>query len=113
MGAIVYLLQVSACMGLFYVFYFFRLSRLTFFTINRWYLLLSMLISFAIPKLTFHVKNDYRYVNMMNTVQHVQVIENRPNLSGQISHAVVVEQFNWLPLLQIMYMLVAVTLFGH
>jgi hypothetical protein len=44
MNAVVYLFQVSACMGIFYLFYYLLLSRYTFFTINRWYLIVTLAI---------------------------------------------------------------------
>ncbi|RFZ94424.1 hypothetical protein D0C36_02405 [Mucilaginibacter conchicola] len=53
MKLIIYLLQVSACSAIFYLFYFLLLRRLTFFTINRWYLLGTLLLSFIIP--TMHL----------------------------------------------------------
>ncbi|MGF7080619.1 M56 family metallopeptidase [Mucilaginibacter sp. UYCu711] len=97
MGAIVYLLQVSACMGLFYGFYYLMISRFTFFTINRWYLVATLILSFAIPLLTITVRPDSApiikqavYVNQLQTFQaqgtltysRQQVIEPVINLPG-------------------------------
>ncbi|GAA4340205.1 hypothetical protein GCM10023149_51430 [Mucilaginibacter gynuensis] len=55
MKTLIYLLQVSACTGLFYLFYFLCLRRLTFFTLNRWYLIGSLALSFVIPALSIPV----------------------------------------------------------
>lgn len=52
-----YLLSVSACTGIFFSFYRFLLSSTTFFRWNRWYLIVSLAISFAIPLITLPVKN--------------------------------------------------------
>jgi len=51
-----YLLKVSACTVLFFSFYFLVLRKLTFFRINRFYLLVSLLLSFVIPALQFSVE---------------------------------------------------------
>lgn len=51
-----YLLKVSACSGLFYIFYHFCLQKLTFFSVNRIYLLSTLAISFVIPALQLQVE---------------------------------------------------------
>lgn len=53
MKAVIYLLQVFACSAIFYLFYFLLLRRLTFFTINRWYLLGILLLSFCYSNYAF------------------------------------------------------------
>ncbi|WP_285059478.1 M56 family metallopeptidase [Pedobacter ginsengisoli] len=53
-----YLLKVSACSGLFYIFYHFCLQRLTFFNVNRIYLLSTLAISFVIPALQLQVERS-------------------------------------------------------
>ncbi|SDC50950.1 M56/M15 family metallopeptidase [Pedobacter soli] len=49
---LIYLLKVSACTALFFAVYHFLLARLTFFNLNRVYLLLMLVFSFIIPALT-------------------------------------------------------------
>src|SRR4249919_3317300 len=44
-----YLLKFSISLAIVYLFYHFLLRRLTFYTSNRWYLLLYTLSSFLIP----------------------------------------------------------------
>jgi len=46
---LLYLLKVSACLGLFYGLYYFLLRRFTFHRLNRIYLLLTLGLSFMIP----------------------------------------------------------------
>lgn len=55
---LIYLLKVSACLGLFYVFYHFCLQKLTFFSVNRIYLLSTLMISFVIPALQLEVQRS-------------------------------------------------------
>lgn len=56
MFLIVYLLKVSACLGLFYGLYYFLFRRFTFHRLNRIYLLLTLLFSFFIPLIEFEQK---------------------------------------------------------
>jgi lipopolysaccharide export system protein LptA len=53
-----YLLKVTACTVLFFGFYLLVLRKLTFFKINRFYLLAALLLSFMIPALQFDVKRE-------------------------------------------------------
>lgn len=58
MEALTYLLKVTACTVLFFGFYLLVLRKLTFFKINRFYLLGTILLSFSIPALHFEVKRE-------------------------------------------------------
>lgn len=53
-----YLLKVSACTAIFFALYYFALSKLTFFSLNRSYLLLTLALSFGIPALTIENKHE-------------------------------------------------------
>ncbi|QEC75314.1 M56 family metallopeptidase [Mucilaginibacter ginsenosidivorax] len=75
MEAIAYLLQVSACTGVFYMFYYAFLRRLTFFTINRWYLLATLLLSFVIPAIKIRVDEQPHYVAVVQHVVYVNAPE--------------------------------------
>jgi hypothetical protein len=57
-----YLLKVTACTVLFFGFYLVVLRKLTFFKINRFYLLVTLLLSFTIPALQFEVKREMAVV---------------------------------------------------
>lgn len=50
---LIYLLKVSACSAIIFAVYHLLLARLTFFNINRAYLLVGLVICFTIPALTF------------------------------------------------------------
>ena len=55
-----YLLQVSACITTFYILYIIFFRNSTFFSVNRFYLLVALLFSFIIPVLDFSmVAVDY------------------------------------------------------
>ncbi|MEJ7559553.1 MAG: M56 family metallopeptidase [Pedobacter sp.] len=53
---LIYLLKVSACLALFYAFYYIFLQRLTFFNGNRIYLMSTLIISLLIPSLKLELK---------------------------------------------------------
>ena len=61
-----YLLKVSACTVLFFAFYLLVLRRLTFFKINRFYLLITLMISFIIPTLHFTVEREIVQQEIIN-----------------------------------------------
>jgi lipopolysaccharide export system protein LptA len=61
-----YLLKVSACTVVFFAFYLLVLRRLTFFKINRFYLLIALLISFIIPSLQFTIEREVKQISIVN-----------------------------------------------
>lgn len=60
---LIYLLKVSACTALFFAVYHFLLARLTFFNLNRVYLLLMLVLSFSIPALTIESRHEVQRNN--------------------------------------------------
>lgn len=55
---LIYLLKVSACTVIFFAAYQFLLAKLTFFNLNRAYLLIMLLLSFSIPALTIENRHE-------------------------------------------------------
>jgi len=64
----VYLLKVSLCSGMFYLFYFLVLSRFTFFGLNRFYLLFSLLSSLIIPVLEIPVSEAQPVIGVVRNL---------------------------------------------
>lgn len=60
---LIYLLKVSACTLIFFAAYQFLLARLTFFNLNRIYLLLMLVLSFGIPALTIENRHEIMVSN--------------------------------------------------
>lgn len=109
MNAMVYLLQVSACVGLFFCLYYLILSRLTFFTINRWYLMGALTLSFIIPLLTITINNADS-----PTLQGAMYVHQLQAIPGQVISAKTEVQSSAinLPLLLTRgYLIVALALF--
>jgi hypothetical protein len=75
MELITYLLKVTACTVLFFGFYLLVLRKLTFFKINRFYLLATLLLSFIIPALQFEVKRE---ITIVETEVPVNIPEIKP-----------------------------------
>ncbi|MDB5126913.1 M56 family metallopeptidase [Mucilaginibacter sp.] len=108
MKAIIYLLQVSACTGIFYLFYFVLLRRLTFFTLNRWYLLGTLLLNFIIPAISLPVSIT-QPVAIMQPVMYlnrIQVIEEPVELINQPQK--LKQQFDWIASVKTVYVVIAI-----
>lgn len=105
MNIIIYLLQVTACTAVFYLFYFLFLSRLTFFTTNRWYLLTTVLLSFLIPWLRITISEQQPYVaavqQLINVPQTVPltaptIVQQAPLAAGPIQWGVILRIGHWV-----------------
>lgn len=107
MNSLTYLLQVSACTAVFYLFYYFFLNRLTFFTTNRWYLLGTVVLSFIIPLIKIQVNQPHVYTGVVQQVVQVYA----PQVSAPDGLATVVEQtevqstpLSWDAVIKLAYM---------
>jgi hypothetical protein len=109
MNAMVYLLQASACTGIFYCFYYFMLNRFTFFAINRWYLLATLVLSFVIPLLTITIKEEYVPVVQQSAYLN-QVVNITPMPIITYVAAPVTDPVNWFSILKAVYLLAAASL---
>ncbi len=113
MKALVYLLQVSACTGIFYLFYRLFLSRLTFFNINRWYLLATVLLSFIIPVLTIPVHPQQQNFVVIKQAVDINTMQNVPvNMDKQVVSAAA-KSADWLQVIKLLYVLIVAGLLIH
>lgn len=128
MSTITYLLQVSACTAIFYAFYYLLLRRLTFFTINRWYLMATLALSFIVPVITIPVGQQYlpvmrqtvyvesqelqrpaQIVNIVKPIERFsrttpQITLQQPTLAKPVS-------IHWADIFRMIYVLASATLF--
>ena len=100
-----YLLEVTLCWFIFYSIFFLALRKLTFFRVNRWFLLSSIVAGLLIPQLR-HVDIDVYQEEVAQVAPIVYVIKDAP---AQISH-VVTEQvektsFDWSIVLWSFYLI--------
>jgi len=105
MELLIYLLKVSACMAMFFAFYLLVPRKLTFFKLNRFYLLGGLLLSFAIPasQLTIEKEVPQQINNIdlpMLTHTPVMPTSAMPIVTGTMS---VEDSFNWYLLLPYLY----------
>jgi len=84
-----YLLKVTACTVLFFGFYLAVLRKLTFFKINRFYLLATLLLSFIIPALQFEVKRE---ITIVETEAAVSIPEIKPIAQAPVQPVMVKHQ---------------------
>ncbi|GAB3926201.1 M56 family metallopeptidase [Mucilaginibacter myungsuensis] len=68
MNMIIYLAQVTGCTAVFYLFYYAFLRKLTFFSINRWYLLSTVILSFLIPLIKIDINEPKPYTGVVEQV---------------------------------------------
>lgn len=67
-----YLLKVSICTVIFFGFYQLLLRKLTFFKFNRFYLLITLLLSFVIPALRFTIEKKPETIVSTTTIAPVR-----------------------------------------
>lgn len=113
MDTLIYLLQVTACTAVFYLFYFLFLSRLTFFTTNRYYLLATVLLSFTLPWLRITLNEQQPYVAAVQQIIYVPqtVTFNTHNIVQPTP--VVAEPIHWKSVVKVAYFAMAAGLGIH
>ena len=110
MKTIIYLLQVTACTGIFYGFYFLLLRRLTFFTLNRWYLLVTLLLSFVIPAISLPVDTAQppAIIQPVMYVNRMQIVDEPVKAIAQAGPQPVIKKvFDWVTPVKAVYICMA------
>gem|GEM_PF-2938927 len=111
---LIYLCKVSACMALFYAFFYLFLRKLTFFQINRVYLLATLLISFSIPLLQIEVESNAIAAPEI----HSEVVQRLPASNTSEIHTTNLVtpstniNVNWKLIIPTLYWLITLGLFG-
>ena len=105
-----YLLKVSACTTMFFEIYLLVLRRLTFFKINRYYLLVTLLFSFVIPSLHFTIQKELPAVKQEIVYPTENITEsnidlaNIPIITPTPTETV---SFNWAQLITPFYSIIS------
>ncbi|MCZ4245200.1 M56 family metallopeptidase [Pedobacter punctiformis] len=105
-----YLLEVSVCTTLFFGFYLLVLRKLTFFKINRFYLILSLLLSLIIPAFQVNIEKAVEPLPVVNVQPGLTVQEEEPTQPPLQVMPAEDAAINWFAWLEITYILVAVAL---
>ncbi|MEB0260809.1 MULTISPECIES: M56 family metallopeptidase [unclassified Mucilaginibacter] len=115
MKTIIYLLQVSACTGIFYAFYFLLLRRMTFFKLNRWYLVGTLLLSFIIPAINLPVDATHPPAIMQPVVfvNKMQLVEEPIQAIQFASRQAIEHRIDWVKLIQTAYLAIAIMSVVH
>jgi hypothetical protein len=116
METIGYILQVSACTGIFYLFYHLFLRRLTFFTINRWYLMATLLLSFVIPAIKIKVDEPPRYVVTVKQFAYIDKLQGdaQPQFTYRQTDGFIDEPpINWAKVAELFYIIIVLALGTH
>ncbi|KQR69813.1 M56/M15 family metallopeptidase [Pedobacter sp. Leaf176] len=104
---LIYLLKVSVCLLVFFATYKLLLSRLTFFRLNRIYLLSTLLISFVIPALTIEHKQEVVVVNQPVLNSAISYSNDRSVEHEVIDGSSNPYSINWLKLAAFAYLFIA------
>ncbi len=86
-----YLLEVTMCWALFYLIFVAILRKVTFFRVNRWYLLSGLTLGILIPLLRF-LEIDFYQEDIAQMAPIVYVIKDAP---AQIATSVVEQTMDW------------------
>lgn len=92
MGLYGYLTIASSCIAACYLLYFFVFRKLTFFSLNRYYLLLSIALSLLLPLIHVRIKQEAPLSNFRKIIQPLhqgQFEHNNDNLGGKMLSAAV------------------------
>jgi TonB family protein len=100
---IAYLLQVSLCWSIFYLLYYFWLSKETFFHLNRWYLLSTLVLGMLIPLLPSPFsstvqESEWVTVYVAGFNQGLEMLEVTVTAPAEVERS-----FDWLALLKYIY----------
>ncbi|TCD27321.1 N-acetylmuramoyl-L-alanine amidase [Pedobacter psychrodurus] len=106
---LIYLLKVSACTLIFFAAYKLLLAKLTFFNLNRAYLLLMLVLSFIIPALTIENRHE---VTVASQEIPSKIAYSNDGFVEQdfIDDGSVTNNLNWNQLLMYGYCLILATL---
>ena len=114
MNLLIYLLQVSACTAIFYLFYYMFLSKLTFFVLNRWYLLGSIFLSFVVPSVRIPVGPQLQQMPVLHQIVYVNTLQSIPQSSADIQIPVATANpIDWILLFKIIYLSIVLVLAFH
>ncbi len=109
MELFIYLTKVTACTAAFYTVYYLLLHKLTFFSLNRWYLLSSLILSLAIPLLHINVKTEVPISNVKPSVVNA-VTTNIPETADPVILSQPVTHINWVQICTYAYLAIVVLL---
>ncbi len=103
-----YALKVSLCLTIIFLFYTFLLKRMTYYTWNRYFLLIFPILSFIVPFINVNVFVRSQQLDDLLFVNQIPTIENRKISLNLVNNA---EVFSYWQILSAAYILVSAALF--
>jgi len=98
-----YILEVTLCWFIFYSIFFLALRKLTFFRVNRWFLLSSIVAGLLIPQLR-HIELDVYQEEVAQVAPIIYVIKDAPaQISVAVTQQVEKTSFDWNIMLWSLY----------
>ncbi|MCX2573294.1 M56 family metallopeptidase [Pedobacter sandarakinus] len=113
MELLIYLGKVSICTAVFFCFYQLFLRRLTFFRVNRFYLLSTLLMSFAIPAMQIDIESKSQVEQGLLYATYTGSAYNSKNgmpLATQLEIPIAQKEIDWISLIVYCYIAVALVL---
>jgi N-acetylmuramoyl-L-alanine amidase len=109
MELFIYLIKVTGCTAAFYIVYYLSFQKLTFFNLNRWYLLSSLVLSLAVPLLHIGIQtqapaSDVEPIVINSFTETITETADPVILSQPVTHV------NWLQLCTYVYLAIAALL---
>ncbi|MFN0292797.1 M56 family metallopeptidase [Pedobacter helvus] len=111
-----YLLKASACTVLFFAFYLLVLKKLTFFKLNRFYLLATLILSFLIPALNITVERQV--AQALPIAEEVATFDQTPQTEAMPTEFTALQtspatpSFDWFSLSPYLYAGIVLILLG-
>lgn len=103
-----YALKVSLCLAIIFLFYTLLLKRMTYYTWNRYFLLLFSMLSFVVPFININVFVQSQQLDNLLFVKQIPII---PNNKVPLSFVNNTEALNYWYILSVVYILVCSILF--
>jgi TonB family protein len=94
-GLLLYLFEVSVCLAAFYLLFVLAFAKQKYFTLNRWYLVFSLILSFVIPAL--QLQNGFASVSIVYTSLLSEI-----SISTQANDSII-SAVNWQQLVLTLY----------
>ncbi|WP_316737717.1 hypothetical protein [Pedobacter aquatilis] len=111
MEPLIYLIEVSAGIALFFAFYLLVLRKLTFFKLSRLYLLSALFLSFSIPALQFKIE---KVIELKQIIQPSPIAVNFSDAiktnTIEVKEMPVESTFDWLLIVPFAYWITALTI---
>jgi hypothetical protein len=114
-----YLLESTACITIFYGLYLLIFRRLTFIRLNRIYLIMGLILGILLPLISWEIQEivlipteNISFTNTMELPIHQGQLQSIGSSTSTISPVISEKPFDWIKVLQKLYFLGIILMFG-